>query len=248
MRKLLAVFLIVILVASVSVSVAGAAGKPPTPKVVGGFFIDYEKPDKPGKPDKPPGKPEPPPEEPKVYDYYELIGPSWDLSKYDGGVPYVIDERWAPEGASDEIMAAYDAWDAAVSAELFNDAVGFAEAEVGFDGRNSVTWRKWLPRDIVAFAAYWYWDNDFSGTPTEGDEMLEVDISFNLFHKWSVAPDKKAFHVRNVATHEVGHMVGLADLYDEVYSELTMYGYVKKGETKKTSLEEGDILGAQWLY
>ena len=43
-------------------------------------------------------------------------------------------------------------------------------------------------------------------------------------------------------------MVGLDDLYDKTYSELTMYGYSGEGETKKTSLENGDKLGTQFLY
>lgn len=36
--------------------------------------------------------------------------------------------------------------------------------------------------------------------------------------------------VQNVGTHEVGHVVGSADLYRTNYSELTMYGYA--GETR----------------
>ena len=43
-------------------------------------------------------------------------------------------------------------------------------------------------------------------------------------------------------------MVGLGDLYDKTYSELTMYGYSEEGEIKKISLENGDKLGCQALY
>ena len=42
--------------------------------------------------------------------------------------------------------------------------------------------------------------------------------------------------------------MGLDDLYNEIYSEFTMYGYSSKGETKKCTLENGDIIGAQFLY
>jgi hypothetical protein len=51
-----------------------------------------------------------------------------------------------------------------------------------------------------------------------------------------------------VATHEAGHVTGLDDLYDDVYSELTMYGYTHKGETIKISLGIGDMHGCQALY
>ena len=78
--------------------------------------------------------------------------------------------------------------------------------------------------------------------------LIIADIIFNALLKWSSDPIKKAYHVQNIATHEAGHVVGLDDLYDEVYSELTMYGYSKKGETKKVDLQEGDVLGTQDLY
>ena len=57
-----------------------------------------------------------------------------------------------------------------------------------------------------------------------------------------------AFDIQNIGTHEAGHVVGLADLYENQYNELTMYGYSDIGETQKCSLETGDILGAQKLY
>lgn len=52
----------------------------------------------------------------------------------------------------------------------------------------------------------------------------------------------------NIATHELGHSVGLDDLYEDKCSEQTMYGYADDGETKKRNLEAGDITGIQKLY
>ena len=57
-----------------------------------------------------------------------------------------------------------------------------------------------------------------------------------------------AYDVRNIATHEVGHVCGLADLYTARSSEQTMYGYGGIGEVKKDSLASGDIAGLQKLY
>lgn len=108
--------------------------------------------------------------------------------------------------------------------------------------QNIISWVKFIPRDYIAIAVMWY----------DPDTMIiwEFDIVFNTFHNWGIDPVKKdrAFDIQNIATHEFGHPVGLDDLYDEIYSELTMYGYSSKGETKKCSLEEGDIAGAQQLY
>jgi len=84
----------------------------------------------------------------------------------------------------------------------------------------------------------------------ENMKIWEVDIVFNAFHNWGIDPTRRdrAFDIQNIATHEFGHPTGLDDLYDDIYSELTMYGYSSKGETQKCSLEVGDVAGAQELY
>ena len=52
----------------------------------------------------------------------------------------------------------------------------------------------------------------------------------------------------SIVTHELGHSVGLGDLYTAECAEQTMYGYATEGETKKRDLEAGDIVGIQKLY
>ena len=52
----------------------------------------------------------------------------------------------------------------------------------------------------------------------------------------------------SIATHELGHSVGMGDLYTTDCGEMTMYGYATDGETKKSSLEDGDITGVKELY
>ena len=51
----------------------------------------------------------------------------------------------------------------------------------------------------------------------------------------------------NIATHELGHSVGMADLYNTCTDE-TMYGYSTAGEIKKRDLNIGDINGINSLY
>jgi len=164
----------------------------------------------------------------------------------DGTVEYKInpDVNLVTEG--DPIAAVTDAaeaWDAVVTAAtLFNYAGTTEESWYTQDDQNTISWVKFIPRDYIAIAVMWY----DPGTMI----IWEFDIVFNTFHNWGIDPVKKdrAFDIQNIATHEFGHPVGLDDLYDEIYSELTMYGYSSKGETKKCSLEEGDIAGAQQLY
>lgn len=245
-KRTLASLIAVVLVLSFAVPVLAA--KPITPKVLEAVFIHYELPTK--------GKPAPP--APKVYDYYELLGPKWDLSKYAAGVPYVINPTGAPAGAEIEVKAAFEAWDAVTNAELFSDnpIVDTNSWWGREDGKNNVSWQVISGGGIIAGTWIWYYDNDKNGNMSPGDEIKETDIVFNASQRWGIDPDgegtayklKNMFDVRNIGTHEVGHVVGLDDLYNAKYSEITMYGYSSKGETKKISVELGDINGTRELY
>ena len=194
----------------------------------------------------------------KVYDYYQLIGPMWDLGKYQSGVPYAICTVGAPVGAEAEIISAFEAWDYVTSADLFDTPNHVEDSGTLGDLINQVSWEVMPEPMSGAIAVSWisYDDIDGNGVPSTGDEMLEVDIMFNASLNWGIDRDgegkaytlRQSYDIRSVATHEVGHMVGLDDLYAKAYSELTMYGYSSRGETKKISLEMGDINGTRALY
>lgn len=192
-----------------------------------------------------PGRPTKPPEEEPEKDLatYALLGVKWDVSKYNDGIPYVIDLDGAPDNAKDEIIAAYEAWDNTTSVELFNNSPTLdtnADPSTNSpDFVNTVSWRRIVPPRAIAVTFIW------SNTIT--NEIVDCDVIFNTKHDWGIGA-ANAFDVRNITTHEVGHVIGLADLYEDIYSELTMYGYGAEGETKKISLENGDILGCRFLY
>jgi len=205
------------------------------------IFVHPVAPDKPGKPDKPPGKPpkddeEPPEEPPKDNAYFEL----WGGYLAETATYYVNDNVGAEALAA--VEAAAEAWDEVTADELFSYGGTTTKSWYEYDYQNTISWVKFIPRDYIAIAMMWY----------DPATMIiyEVDIVFNTFHNWGIDPTKRdrAFDIQNIATHEFGHPTGLDDLYDDVYSELTMYGYSRTGETKKCSLEEGDVDGAQELY
>ena len=234
-KRVLACLLLPVLVASLGLVVAGS-GSEDGADVKQALSIYY------AKPDVPPGQNKDKDEPPVDNSYYELLG-----TKLAGTSTYYVNLSSAPNGALSEIQDAFEAWDVETSNELF--VYGGETGLLGnvFDGQNTIGWRGIIPRAIVAMASIWY-------IPATG-EVVEFDITFNALQKWGIDPDdegpqklKRMFDVENVATHEVGHIVGLADLYDEVYRELTMYGYTSKSETQKISLEEGDIAGTQELY
>lgn len=88
----------------------------------------------------------------------------------------------------------------------------------------------------------------FGGPPpfrqlVEWDQVYD-DVDFD----WSENGEADKMDFESIATHELGHSVGLGDLYTDACSEQTMYGYAGCGETKKRSLEAGDIAGIKKLY
>lgn len=87
----------------------------------------------------------------------------------------------------------------------------------------------------------------FGGRPANR-MLVEWDQVYNTYYQWSDNGEAGKMDFENIATHELGHSVGLGDLYDTNCAEETMYGYGALGETKKHSLEAGDIAGIAKLY
>lgn len=80
-------------------------------------------------------------------------------------------------------------------------------------------------------------------------ELVEWDHVYDqVDFNWSATGEAGKMDFENIATHELGHSVGLGDLYTSACSEQTMYGYADYGETKKRTLEDGDITGVRTLY
>lgn len=236
-RGLVSICIVIALILCLS-SVASAAQsprKPITPPQLKEIsFIHYAR----------PGTPQPSPVDNTVYELLGVFLPDT--------ATYYVNPRGAPVDALAEIQSAFETWDAVTGSELFYPASQTTVSGVSYDGQNTVSWAGIVPTSIIAMASIWYWDD---GDPATLDPVSEFDIVFNALLKWGIDPDdegplklKRAYDVHNIATHEVGHVVGLADLYEDQYRELTMYGYGSKSETIKISLQQGDIAGTQYLY
>ena len=165
-------------------------------------------------------------------------------------VSYVINPR-NPFGLSEEfvtsaISAAAEEWDYHTSAELFDDkySVDYNES-VGRDGRNALVFGDYDREGVVAVAYVW----GYFTAPPEDRYIIEFDVMFDIDYVWGNADENpNVMDLQNVATHEIGHGIGLDDLYGRNASEETMYGYTTYGETKKRTLHTGDIAGVQYLY
>jgi len=197
-------------------------------------FIHYAKPTgSPGKPAKSPT-------------CYKLMGVSWKSLP----VSYVINPTngdGLTESFVDTAMTTgAETWDDQTSKELFSDsdAIDY-NARYGIqDFKNVITFGtedadgNELPENVIAVTSVWW--------SPRGRQIVEFDMVFN--DKWSWGNAGTFMDVQNIATHEMGHAVGLADLYTTTCSAVTMFGYSDEGETSKRTLEQPDIIGLQQMY
>ncbi|MBI4758673.1 MAG: matrixin family metalloprotease, partial [Chloroflexi bacterium] len=109
-----------------------------------------------------------------------------------------------------------------------------------YDGENSILWQQ---ADTGSIATCWSW-----WLLADPRTIIEFDIEFNDFsYTWATDGSAGKMDVQDVATHELGHVLQLLDLYGTADSEQTMYGYGSTGETKKRSLESDDITGISYI-
>lgn len=113
------------------------------------------------------------------------------------------------------------------------------------DNQNEAYFADVSTSNAIAVTVVW---GIFSGPPF-GRELVEWDqIYDDVDYDWSATGEAGKMDFENIATHELGHSVGLADLYETTCGEETMYGYSANGEIKKQTLNSGDIAGVNKLY
>lgn len=114
------------------------------------------------------------------------------------------------------------------------------------DGQNEVYFADVTDSNAIAVTIIW----GIFGGPVWQRQLVEWDQVYDdVSFDWSaesVGVDGK-MDFDNIVTHELGHSVGLGDLYNSCIDE-TMYGYATEAETKKRDLGNGDILGINKLY
>lgn len=119
--------------------------------------------------------------------------------------------------------------------------------EGNLDGVNTASFGSYPDNAVIAVTNVW----GYFGGPPQTRELVEWDMLFNNSSEWTWGDglnDPTLMDVQNIATHELGHSFGMADLYDTSCNLETMYGYSTEGETSKRDLNSGDIQGIQELY
>lgn len=145
------------------------------------------------------------------------------------------------------VEASIGEWDNHTSTDLFDGSVVVNyTASFDYDSPdtyNEIVFGNYEQEGVIAICYTWGY---FGGKPSSR-RIVEFDIMLDTDYQWG---DGEAnlllMDVQNIVTHEVGHGIGLADIYD---CELeTMYGRSEYGDIVKRDLYEGDIAGLQKLY
>ncbi len=139
------------------------------------------------------------------------------------------------------VTTASATWDTQTGCRLFLVPSTGSGTPGVLDGVNMISLGDYQTEGVIAVTYTWY--------RHATKAAVESDILFDTDFPWGDAlSDPTVMDYQNIATHEIGHTLGLIDLYTESCSAVTMYGYSYEGDTKKRTLEVPDILGIQFLY
>jgi hypothetical protein len=166
---------------------------------------------------------------------YKLAGWKWS-----GPVTYTVNP--ANPSLKAAIASADSVWDASTLKQLFTAPPTEGTYPWGVqDYKNSVSYGNYNTDGVIAVTVTWY--NRFTKNAVESDILFDTDFT------WGDAyGNQNVMDIQNIATHEIGHTLGLSDLYTTSCSPVTMYGYSWNGDTGKRTLESPDITGLQKLY
>lgn len=112
------------------------------------------------------------------------------------------------------------------------------------NGKNEVSFAGISGNGVIAVTTVW----GVFGGPLNQREIVEWDQVFDdVDFNWSLSGASDAMDFDNIATHELGHAVGMGHPSNTCTLE-TMYAYTSNGETLKRDLHDGDINGINLLY
>jgi len=184
--------------------------------------------------------------DPACYGFLTKRGVKWTTLP----VEYFIDPSNSEGLTSDFVCSAFKSaattWDNATSKTLFNNSLTgcrfTSTSTYGVrDDKNTIVFGSYSDPRVIAVTSIWY-------SQTTG-LIYEFDMLYNSAFAWGNAASSTALmDLQNIATHELGHAIGLDDMYNSACDQVTMYGYSSEGDLLRRTLATPDITGLQKLY
>lgn len=174
---------------------------------------------------------------------YKLLGVKWTSFPVNYAINPANSQGLSEPFVTLALSISAETWDTATSKELFNDVYDIDyTAQYGTqDFKNSIAFGDYPNNNVIAVTSVWF--------TRVGKKIVEFDQLYNTRFNWGDATaDVTKMDLQNIATHELGHAVGMNDIYSTTCSAVTMYGYSNYGETQKRTLEQPDIAGLQKIY
>jgi hypothetical protein len=141
------------------------------------------------------------------------------------------------------VRAAYQSWSTVSCSQFRSQDLGVVNLPLGnnSDHINSHVWMtSWPPNyGAQALGITWTQYDPSSGT------IVDADTHYNPGYKWSTTGAYDAIDVQSVATHEIGHQLGLDHTS---VTEATMFYATGQGDTHQRSLDSDDITGLCAIY
>jgi hypothetical protein len=184
---------------------------------------------------------------------YTLFGYRWNIK--DPQLKWVLknDANMAAEGITTSavqsaISNAANSWDDATNQNLFADS-GLVTLNPNvvaekYNKINTVSWSPFGNAYCLAYARTYYNFKKVDGYNT----ALDSDLVFNTDYKWRTDRSTIGVDVQSVALHEMGHTLGLGDLYTKPEFKYDTRQVMHYYTVEKRTLGNGDKTGIWKLY
>jgi hypothetical protein len=156
------------------------------------------------------------------------------------------------------LLAMANLWDAKAAQELFKNQVTAASSTTTkVDDKTSVSWigiKGPGSSNILGYNTIRYYTNSYVTLPdgvTQYNKIADTDIYFNSGLRWTNnynSAQGTLYDVGTVALHELGHTVGLDDIYNDPTKNYDTEQIMNYYDGKQRYLGAGDIKGTQFLW
>jgi len=170
-----------------------------------------------------------------------------------------VTEGMSVANALAALTAATKTWDDATNQNLFSD-MGANVTTAGSQKKDNVNAVFFLPFAVgssgIAMTGSWYWtyangktsQHKFAGTLDDPYQLIESDITMNSRNAWTATGEANKLDFQSVVLHELGHTLGLGDLYGKSAFAKDTRQVMHYYSGKKWTLGNGDANGLWRLY